>query len=236
MPALFARLGLAKVCSDEHAGAAAVQSVAAAGMDHVKLVVMHQSYGNRPLPAVTAPVARAIVAEAHRLGLRVLAHAHGVADYDVALGAGVDALMHSSFEPLDDVLVARVRDAGVPVGPTLWVFESVCLGAEMRFDREPRFLRHVAPYIQRSWRRFAEAYAESGEVGGRPSHPAPPFFVVKLGDDGRVIAPHLDDWETWTKATSRITRVWRTRCRRGRPSRRRRPGPAASPTAPRRTR
>ena len=112
-------------------------------MDHVKLAVMHQSYSDKPLPAVTEPVARAVVDEAHRSGLRVLAHAHSVADYRVALAAGVDALMHSSFEPLDADTVALVRDAGIPVCPTLWVFESVCLGSEMRFDREPRYTRHV---------------------------------------------------------------------------------------------
>jgi imidazolonepropionase-like amidohydrolase len=164
MPPLFVRLGLALPCADERAGRAAAARVAALGMDHVKLAIMHQSYSEKPLPAVTEPVARAVVAEAHRSGLRVLAHAHGVADYRVALAAGVDALMHSSFEPLDADTVARVRDAGIPVCPTLWVFESVCLGSEMRFDREPRYTQHVAGYIRSSWRRFAEAYTEAGDV------------------------------------------------------------------------
>jgi hypothetical protein len=72
--------------------------------------------------------------------------------------------MHSSFEPLDADTIARVRDAGIPVCPTLWVFESVCLGAEMRFDREARYTRHVLPYIQRSWRRFMDAFVASGDV------------------------------------------------------------------------
>lgn len=164
MPPLFVRLGLAVPCADERAGSAAAARVAALGMDHVKLAVMHQSYSEKPLPAVTEPVARAVVAEAHRGGLRVLAHAHSVADYRVALAAGVDALMHSSFEPLDADTVARVRDAGIPVCPTLWVFESVCLGSEMRLDRDPRYTRHVAGYIRSSWRRFAEAYTEATDV------------------------------------------------------------------------
>jgi imidazolonepropionase-like amidohydrolase len=105
-----------------------------------------------------------VVEHAHRSGLRVLAHAHSNDDYRVALAAGVDALMHSSFEPLDAQTLAMVRDAGVTVCPTLWVFESVCLGSEMRLDREPRYARHVAGYIRRSWSRFAEAYAASGDV------------------------------------------------------------------------
>jgi imidazolonepropionase-like amidohydrolase len=164
MPPLFVRLGLAVPCGDERAGSAAAARVAELGMDHVKIAIMHQSYSEQPLPAVSEPVARAVVAEAHRNHKRVLAHAHSVADYRVALAAGVDALMHSSFEPLDAETVARVRDSGVPVCPTLWVFESVCLGAEMRFDRAPRYTRHVAGYIQNSWRRFSEAYAASGDA------------------------------------------------------------------------
>ncbi len=133
-------------------------------MDHVKLAVMHESYARKPLRAVTEPVARAVVDEAHRLGLRVLAHAHTSADYRVALAGKVDALMHSSFEPLDEELTRRVADAGIPVCPTLWVFESACFGAEARLDRDPRYTRHVERYISASWRRFAEAYAASGDV------------------------------------------------------------------------
>jgi len=164
MPALFVKMGLALPCADEGAAGRAVERVAGAGMDFVKLAIMHNSYSDRPLPVVSVPVARAVVAEAHKSGLRVLAHAHSVADYRVALAAGVDALMHSSFEPLDDETIARVRDAGIPVCPTLWVFESVCLGAEMRLDGEARYTRHVLPYISQSWRRFMDAYAASADV------------------------------------------------------------------------
>jgi imidazolonepropionase-like amidohydrolase len=164
LPPLFAKLGLALPCATETDAKKAVARVAAAGMDHVKLAVMHQSYARKPLPAVTAPVARAVVEEAHTLGLRVFAHAHTNDDYRVALAGGVDALMHSSFEPLDRELTARVADAGIPVCPTLWVFESACLGAEMRLDRDARYTRHVERYISASWTRFAEAFASSGDV------------------------------------------------------------------------
>ena len=72
--------------------------------------------------------------------------------------------MHSSFDPLDDETVARVRDSGVSVCPTLWVFHSTCLGAEERWDRDANRTRDLPPVVQRSWRRFAEAYAASGDV------------------------------------------------------------------------
>jgi imidazolonepropionase-like amidohydrolase len=189
MPPLFARLGLALPCADERAAGRAVARVAAAGMDFVKLAVMHRSYKDLPLPAITEPVGRAVVEEAHRSGLRVLAHAHSVADYRVALAAGVDALMHSSFEPLDAETVARVRDAGIPVCPTLWVFESVCMGAEMRFDADARYTRHVLPYIRRSWRHFMDAYAASGDVV--PPGIAGGLGKARLAEAVRIAAANL---------------------------------------------
>jgi imidazolonepropionase-like amidohydrolase len=189
LPKIFAGLGVALPCADERAGARAVECVAAGGMDCVKIAIMHRSYGDRPLPAIEVPVARAIVAEAHRLGLRVMAHAHGYDDYAVALAAGVDALMHSSFDPLDAEMVARVRDAGIPVVPTLWIFESACLGAEQHWDRDPRLRDHVAPYVRASWSRYVEAYAASGDVlpegiaGGLPK--------VRIGQAVRTAAANL---------------------------------------------
>jgi len=157
-------LGAAVPVADQRSARRAVQRLAEAGMDHVKLCIMHRGYDLEPLPVFSKKVARAIVDEAHALGMRALAHAHWNADYRVALAAGVDALMHSAFDPLDDEIVQRVSDAGVGVCPTLWVFHSACLGAEARFDRDPsRLARAVGP-VRRSWRRFAEAYDASGDV------------------------------------------------------------------------
>lgn len=160
MPQWVADLGAAVACDGEKGGEAAVQRVADAGMDVVKLAVMHRSYADKPLRAVDVPTASAVVKEAHKLGLRVVAHAHSNADYRVAIAAGVDALMQSSFEPLDDDLVSLVRDARVPVCPTLWVFDSICA----LDDGEPAWA-HVAPHVgstvMRSLRRFTAAYRAS---------------------------------------------------------------------------
>lgn len=164
MPPLLARAGVALPCANDLDAERAVGRIAQAGMDHVKMAVMHQSYAERPMRAIAPDVARAVVKEAHRQGLRVLAHAHSAIDYRVALEAGVDALMHSSFVPLDAELVARVKDAGIVVCPTLWVFESACLVAEMRLDRDEGYTGRVERSIRDSWRRFAEAYEVSGDV------------------------------------------------------------------------
>lgn len=157
-------LGAALPCADESGARRAVGRVAAAGMDHVKICIMHRAYDLSALPTFSRKVARAVVDEAHALGLRVLAHAHWNADYRVALAAGVDALMHSAFDPLDSEVVERVADSGVSVCPTLWVFHSACLGAEERWDADPARTGGLTAPVQRSWQRFAEAYAASGDV------------------------------------------------------------------------
>lgn len=164
MSRLHAWLGAALPCADEASARRAVNTVARAGMDHVKICIMHRGYDLGALPTFSHKTARAVVDEAHALGLRVLAHAHWNADYRVALAAGVDALMHSAFDPLDAELVQRISDAGVGVCPTLWVFHSACLGAEQRWDQDGERVSGVTPPVRRSWRRFAEAYAVSGDV------------------------------------------------------------------------
>ena len=164
MPARYAALGVVLTCSSDREGRQAVQRVADAGMNHVKICVMHSGYDYKSLTVMSPDTAKGIVDEAHRLGLRVMAHAHWAADYRVALDAGVDALVHSSFDPLDEELVERVRDSGVDVCPTLWVFHSACLGPEQRWDRDPTRGRGVTPSVRRSWRRFAEAWAASQGV------------------------------------------------------------------------
>lgn len=164
MPAPYAKLGAALPCQTEEEGRANVRRVVAAGMDHVKLVSMHRSYADRPIPTMSLPVARAIVDEAHEHGRLVLTHAHTIEDYDLALSAGVDALMHSSFEPLEPAMVERVADSGVFVCPTLWVFESVKSGVECRWDRDTRFTRFVSKKVREDWTAFCDAYETSGDV------------------------------------------------------------------------
>jgi imidazolonepropionase-like amidohydrolase len=185
----FAALGVVEVCADERTAGRIVERLARAGVDHVKVAVMHESYGGRPLPVMPQPVLAALVAAAHAAGLRVLAHAHSVADYRAALAGGVDALMHSAFDPLDAVTVARVRDAGVPVCPTLWVFEAACQGAEGRWDRDPRYGGAAPGWVRREWSAFCDAYAAAGEV--MPAGIAGGLPKVRAREAVRVAAANL---------------------------------------------
>ncbi|MCA8925448.1 MAG: amidohydrolase family protein [Planctomycetes bacterium] len=164
LPPAHVHLGVACTAGDARAAREAVTRIAEQGMDFVKLMIQHEDYAGRPLTALGVETARAAVDEAHRLGLRAYAHAVTAADYGVALDAGVDALMHACFDPMSDELVQRVADAGVPVCPTLWVFEGYCLGVERCLHKASSFRRQVSTAIARDWDRFAEAYAESGDV------------------------------------------------------------------------
>lgn len=70
------------------------------------------------------PQLAAIVDEAHRVGLRVAAHAHGVEGIARAVEAGVDTLEHCSFvrtdgsREFDRELAQRIVDQGIYVSPT----------------------------------------------------------------------------------------------------------------------
>ena len=161
---LVARLGAVLLCDSEYEARRSVRSVVKMGMDHVKLAIMHRSYAQKPLRTISEGAARAVVDEAHALGYKVLAHAHYLDDYRMALDVKVDALMHSCFEPLDSETVARIKDSGIPVSPTLWVFEGAIDGVERRLDRDPRYMKHVSGSIRRDWTDFCEKYLNSGDV------------------------------------------------------------------------
>ena len=164
MPRAVAMLGVALPCVTAEDGRRAVRQVVASRMDGVKLAIMHRSYAEKPIPAISEEAARAVVEEAHALGKRVFCHAHWPEDYDLALKVGVDALMHSCFEPLSGEMVDRVVASGVYYGPTLSVFENALVGIEQRYDRDPRYLKLVSRRVARDWTEFCEAFLGSGDL------------------------------------------------------------------------
>ncbi|MGH7503394.1 MAG: amidohydrolase family protein [Longimicrobiales bacterium] len=92
-------------------------------------------------------VYRAVIDEAHRLGLRVAAHLFYLADAKALLDAGVDFLAHSvRDEPVDEDLMTRMKASGVCISPTLmrevstFIYEST-----PAFFADPFFLAHADP-------------------------------------------------------------------------------------------
>lgn len=98
-----------------------------AGVDAIKIMSTggNMTKGSAPWHAqFSTEELRAAVEEAHRLGKRVAAHAHGTEGIRRALEAGVDTLEHCSFQSedglggVDPELVDRIAAAQVFVSPT----------------------------------------------------------------------------------------------------------------------
>jgi len=62
---------------------------------------------------------RAVVTEAHRLGRKVAAHAHGAAGIKQAVMAGVDSIEHASF--IDDEAIRLMKEKGTFLVPTIYL-------------------------------------------------------------------------------------------------------------------
>ena len=62
---------------------------------------------------------KAIVADAHRLGRKVAAHAHGAEGIRWAAEAGVDSVEHGSY--IDDAGIAAMKEHGTYLVPTLYL-------------------------------------------------------------------------------------------------------------------
>ena len=66
---------------------------------------------------------QAIVADAHRLGRKVAAHAHGAQAIDLATQAGVDSIEHGSY--IDDKGIALMKQHGTYLVPTAYLADWI---------------------------------------------------------------------------------------------------------------
>lgn len=110
-----------QVATPEQAREAA-DAVARSGADFVKLMVDHIP---SEAPRLDAAELRAAVEAAHARGVRAIAHIGTLEDARDAARAGVDAWMHGVYrERIPDEAVAELAAFGIPMVPTLAVFES----------------------------------------------------------------------------------------------------------------
>jgi imidazolonepropionase-like amidohydrolase len=72
-------------------------------------------------PQITQAEMDALVDEAHRLGLKAAAHAHGAEGAKVAVRAGIDSIEHGSF--LDEEALQMMKARGAYLVPTLMAGE-----------------------------------------------------------------------------------------------------------------
>jgi imidazolonepropionase-like amidohydrolase len=81
---------------------------------------------------------KAIVAEAHRLGRKVAAHAHGAEGVRWASEAGVDSIEHGHL--MDDASIATLKKNGTYLVPTLYL---------MDWNKENMAKRNLPDYVVR---------------------------------------------------------------------------------------
>jgi imidazolonepropionase-like amidohydrolase len=111
----------AQVETPEQAQAAAEANVRA-GADFIKLMVDHLPDG---APRIGVAEMRAAVEAAHARGVRAVAHIGTLEDARDAARAGVDAWVHGVYrERISDEAVAELARFGIPMVPTLTVFDS----------------------------------------------------------------------------------------------------------------
>jgi imidazolonepropionase-like amidohydrolase len=105
---------------------AAVRKAKALGSGEIKLMLDDMSWcrdPKPPLPRMKPDVAKALIDEARRAGLRATVHAPKLADAKEAIAAGATALAHGVIEPLDGATIAVMKKRNVFYIPTLDIFE-----------------------------------------------------------------------------------------------------------------
>ena len=104
---------------------------------------------------------KAIVADAHRLGRKVAAHAHGAQGILWASEAGVDSIEHGSY--IDDAGIAEMKKNGTYLVPTLYLGDWFLENAER--NHVPDFLLGKAKTVMPIARKnIAHAFASGVKV------------------------------------------------------------------------
>jgi imidazolonepropionase-like amidohydrolase len=104
---------------------------------------------------------KAIVADAHRLGRKVAAHAHGAQGILWASQAGVDSIEHGSY--IDDAGIAEMKKNGTYLVPTLYLGDWFLENAEK--NHVPDFLLVKAKAVMPAARKnVAHAFASGVKV------------------------------------------------------------------------
>ncbi|WP_366923189.1 amidohydrolase family protein [Metallumcola ferriviriculae] len=129
-----------------------------AGADQLKVVlsglVSFTNYGKVGRPQFDVDFIKAVVAEAHRRQLPVMAHASGASAVDMAVEAGVDSVEHGFFVTRETI--KKMADKEVS-----WVPTVVAAGGRLKFDR-PGEDRTV---IERTCETHIEAIALARQLG-----------------------------------------------------------------------
>ncbi len=121
------------------------------------------SHGDNPQASqFTLEEMRAIVADAHRLGRKVAAHAHGAEGIRWASEAGVDSIEHGSY--IDDAGIATLKKNGTYLVPTLYLEDWFMENAE-KIGTPPDLIAKAREVFPAARKNVARAFAAGVKVG-----------------------------------------------------------------------
>ena len=120
------------------------------------------SLGDNPQASqYTLEEMKAIVADAHRLGRKVAAHAHGAEGIRWAAEAGVDSIEHGSY--IDDAAIAVMKEHGTYLVPTLYLGDWMIDNAGLTRLPAP-LLAKARDVIPAARKNIAHAFASGVKV------------------------------------------------------------------------
>ncbi len=121
------------------------------------------SHGDNPQASqYTEEEMRAIVEEAHRLGRKVAAHAHGAQAILWASRAGVDSIEHGSY--MDDAGIAEMKKNGTYLVPTLYLMDWFYENAE-KIGTPAELIAKAHEVMPAARKNVARAFAAGVKVG-----------------------------------------------------------------------
>jgi len=120
------------------------------------------SLGDNPQASqYTLEEMKAIVADAHRLGRKVAAHAHGAEGIRWAAEAGVDSIEHGSY--IDDAGIAAMKEHSTYLVPTLYLGDWMIDNAGLT-HLPPPLLAKAQEVIPAARKNIAHAFASGVKV------------------------------------------------------------------------
>lgn len=131
-----------------------IRELAAKRPDFVKIWVDDR---NGSVQKLTPLLYRAIIDEAHKHGIRVLAHVYYLADARDLVDAGVDGFLHLvRDEEMDDALVQKMKAKGVFITPNLATSEAGTYAGKPAWLDDPALAETAAP---ETIKKAADVYA-----------------------------------------------------------------------------
>ena len=120
------------------------------------------SLGDNPQHSqYTVEEMKALVADAHRLGRKVAAHAHGAEGIRWAAEAGVDSIEHGSY--IDDAGIAAMKEHGTYLVPTLYLGDWMMENAEQT-HMPPPLMAKAREVIPAARQNIAHAFTSGVKV------------------------------------------------------------------------